>query len=119
MRLQRVLTAAFAATAVLFPHAPATAHGISAINMTAPDSQGYNGSWPVTVSHAQHSNFTGCLTLTKNASGSSASLVIGHPCGNYYRTGIQSERRVSLYRSREPRKYWQGRLRRRLRRIGF
>lgn len=43
---------------------------------------GYGGSWPVTVTHSQHGNWTGCLTLADNGGygwrhSGSASLVIG------------------------------------------
>ena len=58
----------------------AMAHGIngSTMNMVVPDSHGYGGSWPVTVTHSQHSNGTYCLTLTASGSNAgSASLVIG------------------------------------------
>jgi len=45
-------------------------------------SQGYSGSWPVTVSRSQHSNGTYCLTLTDGGSegfrhSGFATLVIG------------------------------------------
>ena len=46
----------------------------------------YGGTWPVTVTRSQHSNFTGCLTLTENASERAASLVIGshkYPYGSF------------------------------------
>ncbi|HEX3671302.1 MAG TPA: hypothetical protein VHT92_06305 [Candidatus Cybelea sp.] len=44
--------------------------------------QGYSGTWPVTVTHSQHSNGTYCLTLTDNGSdgwrhSGFATLVIG------------------------------------------
>jgi hypothetical protein len=62
---QRILIAAVATTAMVVSAGAAMAHG-------------YSGSWPVTVTHSQHSNGTYCLTLTENGSkGGSASLVIG------------------------------------------
>jgi hypothetical protein len=50
--------------------------------MVVPDrfamAQNYSGNWPVTVTHSQRSNGTGCLTLTENGTnGGSASLVFG------------------------------------------
>jgi len=61
--------------------------GIAAtLAMAAPaaaaTSQGYTGSWPVTVSRSQHSNGTYCLTLTDGGSegfrhSGFATLVIG------------------------------------------
>ena len=43
-----------------------------------PASQSYTGTWPVTVSHSQRSNGTGCLTLHEGANNSgSASLAFG------------------------------------------
>jgi hypothetical protein len=77
---QRILIAAVATTAMVVSPGAAMAHGFngSTMNMLVPESHGYSGSWPVTVTHAQHSNFTGCLTLSENGSnGGSASLVIG------------------------------------------
>jgi hypothetical protein len=53
------------------------AHGYNGNTMFVPVSRSYSGAWPVTISHSQRSNGTGCLTLTKNASGGSASLVFG------------------------------------------
>lgn len=72
--LQPILIAAVAVTAVVASAAPSVASG-------------YTGSWPVTVSHSQHSNGTYCLTLTETSRNSgSASLVIGSekfPYGNF------------------------------------
>jgi hypothetical protein len=67
---------------------PGLAHGYngSAMNMFVPESHSFSGSWPVTVTRSQHSNWTGCLTLTENGSGRSASLVIGsqkYPSGSF------------------------------------
>jgi hypothetical protein len=61
---QRILVAIIAATAMVVSARVAVAHGINS----------YSGSWPVTVTHSQHSNGTYCLTLSGNGS---ASLVIG------------------------------------------
>ena len=74
---QWILVAAVSATAIAFSAGAAMAHLINGSTMDMPDSNDYSGSWPVTVTRSQHSNWTGCLTLTENASGSSASLVIG------------------------------------------
>jgi hypothetical protein len=79
MRLsQRILIAAVAATAMVVSGAPAMAHGYNgnSISMFVPASHSYSGAWPVTVTHSQRSNGTGCLTLSGNASGW-ASLVFG------------------------------------------
>jgi hypothetical protein len=84
MRLQSISVAALAAMVFLFPAATMAHAGLV---MIVPNSQGYNGSWPVTVSHSHNSNFTGCLTLNKTVSGgSAASLVIGtqkYPSGSF------------------------------------
>lgn len=68
--LERILTA----TVAIFVM-------VAAIGAT-PMTRGYTGSWPVTVTHSQHSNGTYCLTLTDNGSdgwphSGSASLIIG------------------------------------------
>jgi len=75
---QRILVAAVATTATLVSAGAAMAHGINGSTMVMPDSHGYGGTWPVTVTHSQHGNWTGCLTLTDYGSnGGTASLVIG------------------------------------------
>jgi hypothetical protein len=77
---RRILIAAVATAAMAVSAGAAIAHGVngSSMNMLVPSSAGYSGSWPVTVSHSQHSNGTYCLTLTEyNGKGGSASLVIG------------------------------------------
>lgn len=82
-RSPRTLIAAIVTSMLLVPAGPAMAHGSM---MLAPDLHGYSGSWPVTVTHTQHGNIAGCLTLTENASGDSASLVIGsqrYPYGSF------------------------------------
>jgi hypothetical protein len=73
---KRTLIAAVATIAMVVSAGAAMAHGIngSTMNMVVPESHSYGGSWPVTVTHSQHSNGTYCLTLTENGS---ASLVIG------------------------------------------
>lgn len=58
----------------------AIAHGSNgyAMDVIGPAAHNYNGSWPVTITHTQHGDFTGCLTLTGSGSnGGSASLVLG------------------------------------------
>lgn len=63
--LQRMPTVAIVAMAMAASTAGVQAH-----------SYNYSGAWPVTISHSQRSNGTGCLTLTQNGSnGGSASLV--------------------------------------------
>lgn len=67
--LARVLVIALGAAALTSPARAAT-------------TQGYSGSWPVTVSKSHHSNGTYCLTLDDGGSqgwrhSGSASLVIG------------------------------------------
>jgi hypothetical protein len=82
---QRILIAAVATTAMLVPAGAAMAHG-NGYAMFVPTSRSYGGAWPVTISHSQRSNGTGCLTLTQNASGGSASLVFGsqkYPYGSF------------------------------------
>jgi hypothetical protein len=77
---QQILIAAVATTAMVVSTGAAMARSFSgsAMNMVAPASHGYSGSWPVTVSRSQHSNGTYCLTLTENGrNGGSASLVVG------------------------------------------
>jgi hypothetical protein len=71
---QRIMIAA--AMAVVVSAGPAMAHGYNGntINTFVPASRGYSGAWPVTIKGSQFSNGTGCLTLTENASGGSASL---------------------------------------------
>ncbi len=89
MHFSRILIAAVAAAAMVVPDGAALAHGIngSTMNMVAPDSHNYAGSWPVTITNSQHSNGTGCLTLTRTPSGGeSASLVFGsrrYPSGSF------------------------------------
>jgi len=74
--LGRILIVGVAALAAVVPASAATS---------------YSGSWPVTVTHSQHSNGTFCLTLTDNGQNGfphsgSASLVIGshkYPYGTF------------------------------------
>jgi len=76
---QRIIIAA-AAAAIVVSAGPAMAHGYNGNTiMFVPASHGYSGAWPVTVTHSQRSNGIGCLTLTGNGSGGSASLVFGQP----------------------------------------
>lgn len=75
--LQRIVIVVAATMAVVGSAGAAMAHGSSGntFNTFVPGSHSFSGSWPVTVTLSQHSNWTGCLTLTEN--GRSASLVIG------------------------------------------
>lgn len=51
---------------------------IAGVITLLPASHSYTGAWPVTVSHSQRSNGTGCLTLTEGGNDAgSASLVFG------------------------------------------
>ncbi len=76
--LKRILLSSGATLAMVYPAGAAVANG-------------YSGNWPVTVTHAQHSNGTFCLTLTDNGGygwphSGSASLVIGshkYPYGTF------------------------------------
>jgi hypothetical protein len=75
-----ILIGAVATAAMVVSAGAAMAHSIngSTMNMVVPDSRGYGGSWPVTVSHSQHSNGTDCLTLIGTGiDAGSASLVTG------------------------------------------
>jgi hypothetical protein len=80
---KRTLIAAVATIAMIVSTGAAIAHGThgisgSTMNMLVPESHGYSGSWPVTVTHSQHSNGTDCLTLTENGrNAGSASLATG------------------------------------------
>jgi hypothetical protein len=66
------------AIAVSAGAAMAQSYNDNAMNMVIPGSRSYSGNWPVTISRSQHSNGTGCLTLTQNGSnGGSATLVLG------------------------------------------
>jgi Tfp pilus tip-associated adhesin PilY1 len=81
---KRTLIAASATMAMLASAGPAMAHiNVSTMNMDVPESQSYAGSWPVTVSHSQRSNGTGCLTLTGAGNVGSASLVFGGQTYHY------------------------------------
>jgi hypothetical protein len=77
------LIAAVATIAMIVSTGAAIAHGTHGIggttmNMIVPESHGYSGSWPVTVTKSQHSNGTDCLTLTENGrNAGSASLATG------------------------------------------
>lgn len=75
---RRILTVTVAVIAMVVSASPVMARGYSdATSMLAPDTHSYSGSWPVVVTHSQHSNGTYCLTLTQNGrNGGSASLVI-------------------------------------------
>jgi hypothetical protein len=80
---KQTLIAAVASIAMIASTGAAIAHGTHGIsgitmNMFVPESHNYSGSWPVTVTHSQHSNGTSCLTLTENGrNAGSASLLIG------------------------------------------
>jgi hypothetical protein len=77
--MRRVTIVAVAAMAIVACAGAAMAHGSNenATGMLVPESQSYTGAWPVTITHSQRSNGTGCLTLNGNANGGSASLVFG------------------------------------------
>jgi hypothetical protein len=68
--LKPVLVSMIAVALALVGSAAGMARGFS----PTPMARTYNGSWPVTVTRSQHSNGTGCLTLTSNGS---ASLLMG------------------------------------------
>jgi hypothetical protein len=72
---QSIVVAAIAATTVAVTADAAMARGTISMFAPAPASQNYSGAYPVTISHSQFSNGTGCLTLTSNGSGGLASLV--------------------------------------------
>jgi hypothetical protein len=74
---QRVIVVVAAAMAIAASAGSAIAHGSNATSMFVPESASYTGAWPVTITHSQRSNGTGCLTLNGNANGGSASLVFG------------------------------------------
>lgn len=82
MPLHRISAAAIAAViSAGLSGGSALAHGYDGramAAMVAPDGSRYGGSFSVTVSRSQHSNGTGCLTLTQNSSsGGFATLVFG------------------------------------------
>ena len=82
---RRVVTAGVLAFAVVVSAGPAMAHVYNGNNMFDSSAQNYGGAWPVTISHSQFSNGTGCLTLTGSINGS-ASLVFGgqkYPYGSF------------------------------------
>jgi hypothetical protein len=88
MRLtQRIVIAAAAAIAMV-ASAPAIAHVYngSSMNTFVPEFRSYTGRWPVTITNSQFSNGTGCLTLSGNDAGGSASLVLRgykYPYGSF------------------------------------
>jgi hypothetical protein len=76
---QKILVAAAAAIAVAGSAGAAKAHvyNANAINGFAPASHhSYVGAWPVTITNSQFSNGTGCLTLSVNDAGGSATLIL-------------------------------------------
>lgn len=85
---KRILSAVVAATTMVASAGPAMAHiNVSTMNMFAPASHSYAGTWPVIVTHSEFSNGTDCLTLTQNGgNGGQASLVAGgqkYPYGSF------------------------------------
>jgi len=77
---KQILVTALATTAMIVTAGGAIAHGYngSIMSMLAPESHSYSGSWPVTITHSQHSNGTDCLTLIGSGiDAGSASLVTG------------------------------------------
>ncbi|MGA8533419.1 MAG: hypothetical protein WB615_04870 [Candidatus Tumulicola sp.] len=80
MHFSRRILIAVATTAMVVSANSAMAYASNAgtMSMVVPESHGYSGSWPVTVTRSQHSNGTYCLTLAENGrNGGSASLVTG------------------------------------------
>jgi hypothetical protein len=75
---RQTLIAAAATAAIVLSTGVGMAHGFNGMNMIAPASQSYSGSWPVTVKGSQFSNGTFCLTLTQSGkNGGSATLIKG------------------------------------------
>jgi hypothetical protein len=78
--LQLIPIAAVVSMAMVISTGAAMARGYNGntMDMIDPSAHSYNGSWPVTITHAQHGNSSGCLTLTESGSnGGSASLTLG------------------------------------------
>lgn len=78
--LQRIPIAAAVTMAMVVSTGTAIAHGANGdgMDLIDPAAHNYNGSWPVTISHTTHGDFTGCLTLTGSGSnGGLATLVLG------------------------------------------
>lgn len=69
--LKPVLVSMVTGALVMAAPAAAMARGFS----PTPMARTYAGTWPVTITRSQHSNGTGCLTLTSSGS---ASLVLGN-----------------------------------------
>lgn len=66
--------------------AGAQVHGINATMMADPAARSYSGTYPVTITHSQRSNGTGCLTLKGTSNSGQASLVFGsqrYPSGSF------------------------------------
>jgi hypothetical protein len=84
---QRVMIAAAAAAAVAALAGPVAAHVYNGngIDNIDPAMQSYGGAWPVTITHSQRSNGTGCLTLTGSTSGSASLVFSGqkYPYGSF------------------------------------
>jgi hypothetical protein len=85
----RNLVFAAVAIAMVVSAGPAMARGYngSATNIFLTGSENYSGAYPVTITHAQFGNATGCLTLTQaGGNGGSASLVLDgqkYPYGSF------------------------------------
>jgi hypothetical protein len=76
--LQRISCAALTIAAMLLLRGTASARGPIGDPLMVWDSHSYSGTWAVTISRSQHSNGTGCLTLTQSGkNGGQASLVLG------------------------------------------
>ena len=76
---QRILLAAAVAMAIAVSAGAAMAHGYNAAtDRILPGTAGFSGAWPVTITHSQFSNGTGCLTLKTYGTTGSASLVFGN-----------------------------------------
>jgi hypothetical protein len=66
--------------------AGAQVHTANVTTMADPAARSYSGTYPVTITHSQRSNGTGCLTLKGSSNSGQASLVFGsqrYPYGSF------------------------------------